>query len=555
MPEEGTFNNINTGGSPYHLARHERANHNINGDGGDCQIGKMSGIERRHYNPMTQQTSSRQPAEDLFSPRIVEQHPQFLASVSIQSGLRLTPRAEAELMRRRSPRSPKTPKVGPTSVNHAPDQHHIEDSSLNVLCSPRLGLVSLDFPVMTSTPSKDRTRVLVRSEGLDDLGAAARGAVSELSSEERELREEVEEEERRMRADLKLHCPPTPVKVRTPRRLLPSSSGQHQGQPHILAEQIDSEIVELRNFFEDHREEMMSLLHGEEERNTSLPAFPHHRQMGERSRGVQQQLQKSRSMHFIPQAGEEEEEDGDRDSTPPPLPNPYSLPYHQYGGEDWNRSHERLHHGGEQGRIDRGLRKSQQLIEEKNQGSITNLKKEESIEVESESDAVGPDRTLLLRRREFEKRRLRNRERRKKAEVVNSEFDHSNSSANNNNNISSFFPVPNNTGGDPMVHVPRLNLESVCSDVTLPTSHSLDASLASHTEDIFGLRQRQEEPLTRRRGRQKQPDSNPNLSCNQINSTSPTSTHGKLSSRNRSKRKSKVRRIGQNLNLILPGAC
>ena len=444
-------------------------------------------------------------------------------------------------MRRRSPRSPKSSKVGATSANLAPDHTHIEDSSLNVLCSPRLGLVSMECgPVMTSTPSKDRPRFLVRSEGLEDLGAAARDAISELSSEERELREEVEEEERRMRADLKLHCPPTPVKVRTPRRLLPAS-GQHQGQPQILAEQIDSEIVELRNFFEDHREEMMSLLHGEEERNTSLPVFPHHRQIGERSRGVQQQLQKSRSMHLIPQPREEEEEDGDRDSTPPPLPNPYSLPYHQYGGEDWNRSHERLHH----------------FIEGKNHGNITDLKKQESIEHESESDAVGPDRTLLLRRREFEKRRLRNRERRKKAEVASSEFDHSNSSANNNNNnISSFFPVSNNTGGDQMVHVPRLNLESVCSDVTLPTSHSLDASLASHTEDIFGLRQRQEEPLTRRRVRQ-QPASNPNLSSNQINSSSPTSTHGRLSSRTRGKQKSKVNRIGQSRQLTrsLSGAC
>merc|ERR1712218_328230 len=184
-------------------------------------------------------------------------------------------------MRRRSPRSPKV----------AQDQQKMEDCSLNVICSPRLGLVSMescDDPVMTSTPSKNCPRLLVRSEGLEDLGAAARGGISELSSEERELREEVEEEERRMRADLKLHCQPTPVKVRTPGRLLPSS-GQHTGQPQILAQQIDSEIVELRNFFEDHREEMMSLLHGEEERNTSLPAFPHHRQVGERSRDVQQQ--------------------------------------------------------------------------------------------------------------------------------------------------------------------------------------------------------------------------------------------------------------------------
>ena len=66
-------------------------------------------------------------------------------------------------------------------------------------------------PVLTSTPTKNGMRTVVRSEGLKDLGAAARGGLSELSSDERELREEVEEEERKMRADLKLHCPPTPV--------------------------------------------------------------------------------------------------------------------------------------------------------------------------------------------------------------------------------------------------------------------------------------------------------------------------------------------------------
>lgn len=32
-------------------------------------------------------------------------------------------------------------------------------------------------------------------------------------------------------------------------------------QPIVLAEQIDKEITELRNFYEDHREELMSILH------------------------------------------------------------------------------------------------------------------------------------------------------------------------------------------------------------------------------------------------------------------------------------------------------
>ena len=44
----------------------------------------------------------------------------------------------------------------------------------------------------------------------------------------------------------------------------------------ILAEQIDNEILELRNFFEDHREEMMSMLHEPNPTNQSrsLPLNP-----------------------------------------------------------------------------------------------------------------------------------------------------------------------------------------------------------------------------------------------------------------------------------------
>ena len=37
---------------------------------------------------------------------------------------------------------------------------------------------------------------------------------------------------------------------------IPTPRGSHA----ILAQQIDQEILELRNFFDDHREEMLSLL-------------------------------------------------------------------------------------------------------------------------------------------------------------------------------------------------------------------------------------------------------------------------------------------------------
>ena len=37
---------------------------------------------------------------------------------------------------------------------------------------------------------------------------------------------------------------------------------ERSGYKNVLAEQIDNEILELRNFFDDHREEMMSMLQG-----------------------------------------------------------------------------------------------------------------------------------------------------------------------------------------------------------------------------------------------------------------------------------------------------
>lgn len=330
------------------------------------------------------------------SPRqIVAQDARYLTSVTIQSGLRLSPRAEAELARRRSP-----------------------------LASPG--------PVMTSTPASGRH--LGRAGLLGELKV-----VTEPSSDERMLQEEVEEEERLMRQSLV--CPATPV--RTPRRaLFPSQAAQ----PQILAEQIDCEILELRNFFEDHREEMLSLLHGDEDnpRNVSLPLF---------KQPEARPLQKSSSMSFLPRQPEDEG-DTDRASTPP-LPNPYGLPYHSYTAPSHSPPYQ----------------ESQ----------------------ESESDQARPDRTLQLRRREWEKRRLKNRERRKRLsqENVNIQLDQSASSG-GRAPISSFFPVSREQSRESPEEsglVPRLNLEDVCSDVTLP-SHSLDTSLPSqlhHELDVFHL--------------------------------------------------------------------
>ena len=76
-------------------------------------------------------------------------------------------------------------------------------------------------------------------------------SVTDLSSDERSM---VEEERRKAEAEAAAlaNAPPEA----TPRSLV--STGR---QPTVLAEQIDQEINELRNFFDDHREEMMTLLH------------------------------------------------------------------------------------------------------------------------------------------------------------------------------------------------------------------------------------------------------------------------------------------------------
>jgi hypothetical protein len=47
----------------------------------------------------------------------------------------------------------------------------------------------------------------------------------------------------------------------SPGRVLASPRPSPSAPSSYLAQQIDKEILELRNFFEDHREEMMSLLY------------------------------------------------------------------------------------------------------------------------------------------------------------------------------------------------------------------------------------------------------------------------------------------------------
>ena len=75
MPEEAGLN-LNLGGSPYHLSA-EITDYGVNG--GCC----LDGVERA---PHTGEQMLKNIAEDMLSPRIIHQHPQFLANVSIQSG-------------------------------------------------------------------------------------------------------------------------------------------------------------------------------------------------------------------------------------------------------------------------------------------------------------------------------------------------------------------------------------------------------------------------------------------------------------------------------------
>ena len=93
-------------------------------------------------------------------------------------------------------------------------------------------------------------------------------SVTDLSSDERSM-----VEERRRQEEMNQNQPvltSTPVKEVPLQQLQPQQQQQQQitprselssgRQPVILAKQIDHEINELRNFFDDHREEMLTLL-------------------------------------------------------------------------------------------------------------------------------------------------------------------------------------------------------------------------------------------------------------------------------------------------------
>ena len=176
-----------------------------------------------------------------------------------------------------------------------------------------------------------------------------------------------------------------------------------------LAQQIDNEILELRNFFDDHREEMMYLLHGSKDdplMNHSLPAY----QCG--SDGVQCPQNQSQSMLNIrhPDLVRSESQLLSSGRTTPALPDPTNFNLH-----------------------DPVISK---LEKNPRQEMFRSLQDWNTWKEESESDNVHQDMTLRIRKLEFEKRRKK-KERQRRRQAIE---DFRCSSPLVKQNIQSFFP-------------------------------------------------------------------------------------------------------------------
>ena len=231
--------------------------------------------------------------------------------------------------------------------------------------------------------------------------------------------------------------PPTPVrsvkKMSTCKNLFPGVESQE------LAEQIDHEILELRNFFDDHREEMMYLLHTNKDPitlNTSLPFFqadnPH-----QRENKMFQSLTNIETRHF-----------DESEISTPDLPDP------------------RLFQFQDQIRV---KNQSQQQM-------FQSLQDWRPGRDESESD-VNIDPTLRIRKMEFMKRRRKKERQRRRFNIDEDETDQLPSKQ----NIHSFFPkfdnrVPSSPQRSQHVFedslgdngIPMLNLSDLTSEVTAP---------------------------------------------------------------------------------------
>ena len=215
-------------------------------------------------------------------------------------------------------------------------------------------------------------------------------------------------------------------------------------ESEALAQQIDNEILELRNFFDDHREEMLFLLKGEEgERmNQSMPGPVPGLRCGEKSR--------SRSLSLVNIDQQERGERGERGEreerrSPPGLPDPDN-----YSASDSS-------------------------VCPTVPGAARPLQAWPGC-ADSESDGLQP--TLLIRKAEFEARRRRRRRERERRRGASSSTERE-----RERTITSYFPVVKSgsevvshtrheddggDGGSDYDHIPRLNLSDLTSEITVP---------------------------------------------------------------------------------------
>ena len=194
-------------------------------------------------------------------------------------------------------------------------------------------------------------------------------------------------------------------------------------ESEALAQQIDNEILELRNFFDDHREEMLYLLHGKtedcERMNQSLPGYQ-----------VVARTVTDPKCHSLVNIDQQE---GERQVSTPDLPDPDN-----YDSCDVSLSGDL-----------------------KSRPAIFRSLQDWPVHQDSESDALEP--TVLIRKREFQKRRQRKERQRRKVC----------SSSERERTIHSYFPIVRSecttaAQGVDYDQIPRLNLSDLTSEVTAP---------------------------------------------------------------------------------------
>ena len=231
-----------------------------------------------------------------------------------------------------------------------------------------------------------------------------------------------------------------------------------------LAHQIDNEILELRNFFDDHREEMMYLLHGSKDdplMNHSLPAY---------KCGFQTQQQQSKSLLNIRHPEVRSESRASSGRTTPDLPDPTNFNLHDPVISKFENN--------------------------PRQEMFRSLQDWNTWREESESDNVHQDLTLRIRKLEFEKRRKK-KERQRRRQIFE---DPREISPPIKQNIQSFFPHFQEFEEKPVLvqssrdryyeedlnnEIPLLHLSDLTSEVTAPDMSIIsEAFSAANTTNL-----------------------------------------------------------------------